>query len=257
MSRRRRSGSVYKRRREKKAGVGFFLTAFAVVAIISLVLASMIVFFKVSIIQVSGDSRYTQENIIAASEISTGGNLFLINKFEAIGKIFSALPYLDEVSIKRTLPDTLTIHVSDCVPRAVILSLEGGGYVIDSKGKLLEEISDGVYDELCGIKGIELSDPQVGKYIVFTEPEKENATFLLLNSMIDNDILEDVGEIDLSTGYDISIRYLDRFTVKLGNSENMEKKIRYLRVIVEDNLSPMDRGIIDVSDGVTASFRAE
>ena len=60
--------------------------------------------------------------------------------------------------------------------------------------------------------------------------------------------------MDFTQGYHISFTYAGRFTVRIGTTEDLEKKLKYLRAIVEDKLTPNQRGVIDVSDVQTAHF---
>ena len=51
----------------------------------------MSVFFRVAKIEVVGNSIYTAEEVVEASGIGTGDNLFFINRFSAASRIFSKL----------------------------------------------------------------------------------------------------------------------------------------------------------------------
>ena len=74
-------------------------------------MAGYIVFFKVERIEVEGAERYTVEQVTEASGVTIGENLFLINKFSVINRIFKALPYMDEIMIRSKLPDLSLIHI--------------------------------------------------------------------------------------------------------------------------------------------------
>ena len=62
------------------------------------------------------------------------------------------------------------------------------------------------------------------------------------------------GEMDLSEQYNIRFTYLGRFTVKLGSTEELAKKLRFLHAIVEEKLEPNVSGVIDLSDPQKARF---
>ena len=67
-----------------------------------------------------------------------GENLFQLNKFDMAHKVLTQLPYVDEITISRKLPDTLVLKVTESTPLAV---LESGGnwWLLDVRGKLLEQ----------------------------------------------------------------------------------------------------------------------
>ena len=63
----------------------FFLVVVAVIFVMS-------VFFRVSDIQVRGNSHYTDEEIIRAIDIEEGDNLFFFDRFAALSRVFAKLP---------------------------------------------------------------------------------------------------------------------------------------------------------------------
>ena len=73
----------------------------------------MSVFFRVAKIEVVGNSIYTAEEVVEASGIGTGDNLFFINRFSAASRIFSKLPYVDKAKVTRALPNRVTITIQE------------------------------------------------------------------------------------------------------------------------------------------------
>ena len=65
--------------------VMFFLVIVAVIFVMS-------VFFRVSDIQVRGNTHYTDEEIIRAIDIEEGDNLFFFDRFAALSRVFAKLP---------------------------------------------------------------------------------------------------------------------------------------------------------------------
>ena len=261
-----------RRRRKKRGSAGVVLTILAIIVIIAAIIAAMTVFFKIRAVEVSGESRYAPGDIIASSQIETGKNMFLFNKFACISRIFAAHPYLDEVVIRRVLPDLVEIAVTECQPIAVLHSFskfsqknpDSGKepiitekeqyFIIDQKGKLLEEIDKEMALGYLLIEGTSLNTPEVGKYAVFTDELKEKPLFLVLNSAKDSDILQNIGALDLSETYNITFTYYDKYRVRIGTADQLDQKIRYMNLIINEHLSPTDTGEIDVSDTQTARF---
>lgn len=234
------------------------LTFLSVLVIIGAMVAALIIFFKIRTVTVTGESRYPPGEIVEASGIEAGQNMFLFNKFTAISRIFAAHPYLDEISIRRRLPDGVEIIITQCQPVAVLdaetilgsgetQSTGRGYYLIDIKGKLLERVdSPPAGASLVLVRGTSLKNPEVGKYADFGDEQKQKPLFLVLNSLKDHDILPNIGFIDLTETYNITFEYTDKFVVKLGTTEGIDSKIRYIDMIIE-RLSEGDRGTIDVS----------
>ena len=116
MARRRHSN-----RRRRRGSFGFLYKVLSVLAICVAIIAALTLFFRVSTIQVSGQQRYTDEQVQEASGIQIGDNLFLLNKYDAAGRIVETLPYIEDTRINRKLPSTLVIEVTECgAPLAVV-----------------------------------------------------------------------------------------------------------------------------------------
>ena len=71
------------------------------------------VFFQVETVAVTGNSRYSQEEIIKATGIQTGDNLFRMNKYQIAHQVLQGLPYVEEVTIRRALPSTIVLTVKE------------------------------------------------------------------------------------------------------------------------------------------------
>ena len=255
--RRRRRKKYNNRRRHRDANGGVVLSIILCVILTPLaILIAITVFFRISTITVSGDSGYLDSEIIQSSGIKIGDNMFRFNKFEVINDIFEDMPYIDEISIRRHLPDDVEIIVTKCKPVAT-LECEDGWYLIDSKGKLLENKGIIKPEGYPVIKGIELQSLKVGKYVEIIDKEKEKPLFLVLNTAINSDILQYIDYIDVERIYNIKFIYKGRFTVNIGDSEQIDKKIRFMLLMAEEKLPADAVGMIDVSDATTARFIPE
>ena len=98
-------------RRRRRGRFSFLTKLLCILLIAGAVVAALTVFFKVQSITVSGNARYTSEEVVAASGIEIEDNLFLLNKYSAAQAIFEKLPYVEEATINRALPDTIVITV--------------------------------------------------------------------------------------------------------------------------------------------------
>ena len=134
MARRRHSN-----RRRRRGNFGFLYKLLSVLVICAAVVMALTLFFRVDTIEVTGTERYTEKDVIEASGIQLGDNLFLLNKYEAARSIAEQLPYIDieDIRIRRELPDTLLIDVAECgTPLAVIQ--DGSAWLLSPKGKIVE-----------------------------------------------------------------------------------------------------------------------
>lgn len=108
MARRRHSN-----RKRRRGSFGFLYKVLSMLVICGCLVAALTLFFRVNTIVVTGQERYTQDQIVEASGVGVGDNLFLLNKYAVAGSIRTALPYVDEIRINRKLPDTLLIEIKE------------------------------------------------------------------------------------------------------------------------------------------------
>ena len=115
------------------------MSLFLVVVTAGIVL-SLTVLFHVDEIMVTGESRYTQEEIVQVSQLKTGENLFMNDTRGAAERIQSSLPYVGSVRISRKLPGTLVIQVDDVMVAGAV-QYNNGYLVVGANGKALEQVS--------------------------------------------------------------------------------------------------------------------
>jgi len=262
---RKSSQSRRRRRRARRGGTPTVLVLLCVLVAMVAIITAMTIFFKVQSFTLTGQTRYSKEELVEATGIQLGDNLILFDKFGAIDRIFDACPYLDTVQMRRRYPDEIEIIVTECVPIVMLEDLSAqipdpedseknvsvggtGWWLLDKEGKLLERVHSASHPELTRVTGITLDKPQTGEKAKFLQEDAQKPLFLLLNTAKDDGILQDIGGVDFSQQYDIRFDYLGRFQVKLGSTENLEKKLRCLHDITENKLGSNVRGTLDVSN---------
>ena len=106
------NGNVRKKRRRRKQNLSLYYAAiFFLVAVVGIIL-SLTVFFNVKEVTVTGNSIYTNNDIILSSGIKTGDNLIRLSSSRAEKKIVSSLPYVDTATITKKFPDKVEIEVT-------------------------------------------------------------------------------------------------------------------------------------------------
>ena len=238
MARRR---SYHRKRRQGRFSFLYKILIF--VAICGAIAVALALFFKVDTITVTGNSRYTANQIIEASGIETGDNMFFLNKYHASERITAALPYVETVRISRQLPDTLVVTVTECTAPAAV-SQDGKLWLLSGDGK-----------QYAVVEGLTLLEPQVGADLQVPEEQQPSARLLLtlLGLLRDKNMLGDVQTIDLSDTASVVMRYLDRFDVTFRWDADFDYKLDYLLAVVE-RLEVNEKGAIDMTQEGKASF---
>ena len=234
-----------KRSRQRRSGALFKVLAVLITAVA--ILLAMSVFFKISRVDVAGAESYSAEEIIEASGIEVGENLFFVDRFGAASRIFVALPYIDSVTVTRQLPNHILITVSESKGAACVL-FDGDRYAVNHNGKVISAVDESEAEGLIRVTGIEVKEPRPGEQL---EADKADAGKLetliaLLQEMSGRSMLDDVQDVDLSDATNPSFTYLDRFTVRIGENENIGYKLGMLMSAVEQ-LSDYESGTIDLS----------
>lgn len=222
-------------------GPGAFLIACA--ALIFL----MSIFFRVKTVEVRGNSYYTAEEVELASGVVEGDNLFFINRFSVVSRIFTRLPYVEDVSLTRYLPNKVVIEISECQALACV-SYEGQSWVIDRNCRMLTQADQAEAASLAQVRGITPLTAEVGEVFETGPDDTGKLEYLcaILDQIQERGMTADVGYIDISNINSPSFSYKDRFVVKLGNFEETEYRFGKLLSAVSQ-LVEGDRGTIDVS----------
>ena len=236
-----------KRKRRNRGRFGGLYQLLSFVIILAVVLAGCIVFFRVNEITVVGQGKYTAQQIIDASGIQNGDNLFLINKARVARQIYTGLPYVDEVNPRRVLPDQVILTVTECTPAAVVQGGEGW-WIIDAKGKLLEQVTTGQQPGLAGVTGVQALLPTAGTTLSVAAEDAARLDSLkrLMRALTDRGMMERVTAIDLTGPGDLLLSYDGRFTVKVPLSADYPQKMRILEGVVA-KLQPNEKGSIDLT----------
>lgn len=245
-------------KRKKRRGAVYTPIAFAL--ILAALIFGMSVFFRVSRIEVVGNSMYTQQEVMDAAGIEKGDNLFFFNRSAAVSSIYSRLPYIENAYVSRALPNKVTIEVRESRAIAVLTTQEGAYWAIDRNCKALRSVTLDEAVSLIRVDGLLAIAPMVGDII---EPGVEDAPKVeylaeILYQISERGMAGDVTWLDMLSAVDPSFDYLGRFTVKLGTRDDTEYKFGML-VSAVAQLAPGDTGTIDLSlsDDNKAHFRPQ
>ncbi|MDO5783476.1 MAG: FtsQ-type POTRA domain-containing protein [Eubacteriales bacterium] len=236
--------------RRKRRNQLLFKVICGVMICVVIVLAPT-VFFRVSTIRVAGDTRYTQEELIASSGVREGDNMFFLDSGRIADTLYDEYPYLETVTLHRRLPSTLQIEVSERTPA---LSIESGNdyLLMDMSGKIVEKTSAEAADTVV-VTGVDTSGIEVGNTI--GEKQEKLLTVLnLMELMTQYELNTEIKSIDIQKAYDVRVQYADRYTILFGNLSELEHKIQFLQAILRESSLP-DSGVIDLTDDKEARYR--
>lgn len=275
-----------RKHRRNRGRFGLLFKLLCAAALIVAITVGATVFFQVETVAVTGNSRYTQEEVVQASGIQLGDNLYRLNKNQIYQQIRRSLPYVEKLTIRRSLPSTIVIQVwewdavaqievsqsASPAPAAAAPDTSGGDiaipegdssedgsapgeeqpqaatwpWLISVGGRLLEPAPED--STAIRVRGLTALSPQAGTPLAvpLEEQSKLDNLLELLSALEELEVMDRVEWIDVSPSTWLWLRYEGRFDVKLPISGEMSRHLRVLMKAVE-TLEDYETGTMDLT----------
>ena len=230
--------------RRRRGNLGPVLRGLSVLLAAVAIVAALTLFFKVETVEVSGNSRYTPEEILSVSGIQKGDNLILLDKYGIARRLYTRLPYITDVSMRRSLPGTLLVEVTETKVAGAVKGA-GAWWLIAPNGKVLEASTEANAQNYMHLEGMNPAVLAVGKRLELNEEGHLSTDRLmeLLSEMESRGMLEKTDSIDASDPEILVIRYDGRFRVELYYDADFSFKMSCLQGTVAQ-LQPNEQGTI-------------
>ena len=223
-------------------------------AVILAVIVSMIIFFRVRSVEVTGNHYYSAQEIIDAASIMDGDNLLTLSRGEIAGNVIAKLPYIKNVRVTRQLPDSVVLRVTEYESTYAVQDTNGDYYLITAAGKVTEQLDEREAKSHIVVEELTIHPPTIGEVITLTYAEgKEaeaqsrlSALLQLLQEIENAELSKYVASVQVPSAYQMTLWYGDRFEVRLGNREKLAYKLEFLKVVVAEQKDYVT-GIIDLS----------
>jgi len=241
MARQQRSHNRTRRSRGRFRALYQLLAVVAAVAAISI---GCIVFFRVQNVTVSGNARYTADEITEVSGIKTGDYLVLLDRGKIAHNLRSGLPYIESVAIRRALPDSVLITVEESKSAATI-QIGESWWLINRSGKLLESLPEpGSYAVLIGFSPL---SPVAGEMTLLPEDQSIRWDYAkdFLRVLEEQGLSEGLLELDCSTAGTFTARYNGNFTLIFPSTGNFIEYLTLFDLAVREELKENETGIFD------------
>ncbi|MCM1286191.1 MAG: FtsQ-type POTRA domain-containing protein [Acetobacter sp.] len=213
-----------KKKREKKNKLRkiFIYLIICIVVIALAVVLSITSIFIVSEFDVKGSKVYTKEQIVSHLTIKEGDRMFLKDIDEAEEYLEKSLPYIYNAEIKRSIPKTIEIKITDAKPNYYIKNADKTYILLDDNFKVLD--NDAKKAKGIAITKAKIKSSEEGSKIVFKDEKISKSLESIAKVIKTNDFSEITGiySNNISENYVI---YDKRITFKLGTAENAEDKI--------------------------------
>lgn len=188
--------------------------------------------FNIADIEVLNNNRLSSETIISLSGISKEQNIFSFISARVSDNI-KQNAYIEDVKIKRIIPNKVQIEVQEREPKFSIPVLGEFAY-INTQGYILEITQNEL--NLPVIYGINTPEDQiqVGSRVNEEDLGSLETILRIMSVMNDNSLSDKVTNIDISDKNDYII-YMqeEKKTIHLGDASNLNNKMLYIIEILE------------------------
>ena len=213
-------------------------------------IGSVAIFFRVHSITVKGNTIYNDSDIVTASGIKKDMNIYLIDDDSVATAILSAFPYVRTVKVSRAIPNAVTLTL-DCDEPNYYTEIEGECFVLSRDLRVMQRFENREellteHPEIKKLTGGEISRAVVGSELVFVNSSYSKQAKELLMILESAEVFSGVSSIDFSDRFNVYVTYDGRLKANIGNSDNIELKLRFMNEIVKD--LGQAQGTIDIKD---------
>ena len=208
--------------------------------------------FNIQDIEVINNNRVSSETIISLSGINKNENIFRFVATKAMNDI-KQNAYIEEVKIRRVIPNKIQIEVTEREPKFSIPILGEFAY-ISTQGYILEIAHNEL--NLPIIYGLQTAEENitVGNRISEEDLTSLETILKIMNAMNDSGLYDKVTNIDISNKNDYSI-YMqeEKKTIHLGDASNLSNKMLYVVAIIEQEKD--NEGDIFANGDLNSNFK--
>ena len=236
--------ALQKKRRRRRRAVSVILIFMLLIGAVTTI---VILLFKIQEIKVENSitSMYTGNQIIAASGITKGDNLFAFKKKDVSEKILKSLPFIGEVSIKRRFPNTVVLVISETTDY-VSIPYRGGYLIVSLDMKILND----TYVNQEGIPVIYGITPDSfipGQALHAHDPATLEALAALLKQIEEYGWVDYISAINVRDKLDVYMVYDDRMLIRFGSIAKLDYKFELLQETMNSKLSDSFTGNINLA----------
>lgn len=119
-----------------------FNSVMVMATVVFLIAVYVNVFFNVKSIEINGESPYDIDQISSMCGFTKGDNILFIDANSSENKIIESLPYIETCTIKRRLPATVVVNITEASALGVAEISANQWAVLSSNGKVLELVTN-------------------------------------------------------------------------------------------------------------------
>ena len=233
------SAKKKQRKAAKRRKLTPFLFVVSVFILAAAVYLCLTMLFNVDRVKIEGNTLYEEMDLIKTSGIEKGENLFEVDTAYAEDKLYFVYSYIEEVEVKRSFPNSVTIKIVEAVPFSVVE--EADGYtLVSTGGKVLERGLEEVPHGMLSVRGISTVTNS-------EDNTKRKDLMMRIIGTMQELKMEDYVFLDLTDTLEITMIYDNRVKVKLGNELELEYKLQFVDSVISEKLPKVGYQLVDAS----------
>lgn len=203
--------------------------------------------FNIRTIEVEGISHLTREEVVELSGLTLGEHIYAANIDKAQNMIASNF-WVQQTEVRRKLPSTIVITVTERVPAAAITTADGL-YIVDSAGVLLmkQKLLDGL--SVLAVSGISNIDKDTWLGTQIKNDALDDA--LALIRQMDEASAAVIAEIDVSDRQRIIAHTTYGVDIYLGDKSDFVNKYALAMKILQNE---SQKGLVESVDYIDVAL---
>ena len=227
--------------------------------------------FKITGIEVAGNSYYKKSHLIEKSGLYLGQNGFLSlsggNAVKIIAlrcggaerAVLSACPYVRSIQARYVPPNTIRIEIEER-DKSVIVPYYSSGLLIDDEGVVVDVVRDFRQSGLPVVNGMAVGNYEIGKTLRTAPEDKIESLLLVISALRQAD--RESGEglsplveaIDVSSSKNITLSLSNGIVVNLGDGAELYYRVSAAKEILAHGIAEGETGTIKFYNGARPVF---
>ena len=222
----------------------FFVAFIGIVALALWLTFFTLPVFNIKTIEINGNENLSKEQIESMLNTKVGNNIFAFNKTKALKNIKSN-NYIEEVSIHRKLPSTITVDIKEYKLRAYVPYM--GSYLyINDYGRILDTQKT-FKKQLPVVEGLKFNQFTLGEVLQVDNPSAFDTVVQLSKLFAMYQLLNTIVRVDVSDENDIHF-YVGKIDVEFGSFDDANKKLLTLNEVLKQ-LDTSYAGVLNLTGG--------
>ncbi len=196
------------------------------------------IFFRVSEVTVSGNDVYNDQDIIDASGIEYGTNIYLIDTARVSSVLKREFPFIKRVKVERDIPQKIILDL-DCDTAVYYVEICGEYFAVSRDLRVLEreeslEKLTGKYPEIKRLLTADVEEAVVGRTMVFTRANYYEAVKAFLDKLEATECFDGLTTVDVSDRFSIELIHGHTLKATIGDPTDADLKLRFLYEVIKD-----------------------